>query len=205
MSPHRTAKLSDEEQNIALTLWNDYKDIMYKIAYDFFKNKSDAEDAVHDTYLRMLDHIDKFYGEKATNTKGLVFIYIKGTCINNYNKSKRHFSRSISMCNENDEMMDILDAQTQTPDIALESKEVASKVVKHISQLDDKYKDVLILKYYYGYKDYEIAEALGITINNVGVRAHRARELLAKSIKNSNDYEILEKGWVKNVTAEGIV
>lgn len=191
-----SAMENKEEQDVALHLWNTYKDTMYKIALSILKNEQDAEDAVQDTFLRMFKHIDQFYGEKATNVKSLVMIYTRGTCINNYNKRKKDVMNTSSTCNEEGVIMDIMDEETLSPEILIENQEFNKVLDEVLSKLDDKYKDVIVLKYFHGMRDSEIAQVLDITVNNVDVRMYRAKKQMQKILSKSKHAEILLKGEI---------
>ena len=52
-----------------------------------------------------------------------------------------------------------------------------------IKTLEPKYGDIIMLKYYCGMKDKEIAASLDISLENVKVRSYRARLLLKKMLK----------------------
>ena len=55
-------------------------------------------------------------------------------------------------------------------------------ILKEIDVLPDIYKDILLLKVEYGYKDREIAKMLGIKVDTVSKRLERARKQLKKQL-----------------------
>ena len=61
-------------------------------------------------------------------------------------------------------------------------------MLRLIKELDSKYGDVLVLKYFYDYRDKEIAHTLGISIENVKIRLHRGKALLKKKLSEV-DYD----------------
>jgi len=64
----------------------------------------------------------------------------------------------------------------------LDSKEI----IKHISKLSAKYKEVLILYYYQEMTMSEISEVLGIKLNTVKSRLLRGKEMLQLKLEGSN-------------------
>ena len=64
-----------------------------------------------------------------------------------------------------------------------------------INQLDDKYRDVIILKYYYHMKNVEIAEVLKIEPGTVNTHVARAKKKLR---------EILDKVGYERITNSNI-
>ena len=55
-------------------------------------------------------------------------------------------------------------------------------ILNEIDVLPDIYKDILLLKVEYGYKDREIAKLLGIKVDTVSKRLERARKQLKKQL-----------------------
>ena len=66
-------------------------------------------------------------------------------------------------------------------DIAITNQEIENMQIL-INSLDPKYGDVLLLKYYNNLSNKVIAELLGISAENVAVRLHRAKQMLAKRL-----------------------
>ena len=56
-----------------------------------------------------------------------------------------------------------------------------------IKKLDDKYRDILLLKYVYGYSMKEIAKMLKITETNVSTRLERGRKQLKNKMEQGVD------------------
>ncbi|MBU2455499.1 MAG: RNA polymerase subunit sigma-24, partial [Proteobacteria bacterium] len=57
-----------------------------------------------------------------------------------------------------------------------------------VERLDDPYKSVLILKDLENFKNREIAHILQISLENVKMRLHRAREKLKKELELNCDF-----------------
>lgn len=56
-----------------------------------------------------------------------------------------------------------------------------------IANLDEKYREPLVLQVLLGFSLKEIAALLGLNVTTVGVRLHRARLILSDEIRNSED------------------
>lgn len=69
------------------------------------------------------------------------------------------------------------------PEEALEKTEVKQKLMEAIRRLDDKYMEVVILKYYWGFSEKEIAEHLGIKEGTVKSRLHRAKSRIRNELE----------------------
>jgi len=59
------------------------------------------------------------------------------------------------------------------------------KLWEAVNELDEKYRDPVILHYFHGYTLDEISETLGITANAVGTRLKRARESLKQGMEEN--------------------
>ncbi|MBU1342471.1 MAG: RNA polymerase sigma factor [Proteobacteria bacterium] len=67
-------------------------------------------------------------------------------------------------------------------------KQMSSCVLDIVERLDDPYKSVLILKDLENFKNREIAHILQISLENVKMRLHRAREKLKKELELNCDF-----------------
>jgi len=61
------------------------------------------------------------------------------------------------------------------PEQVLEKKESTEEVFEAINQMDEIYKDIIILKYFWGLSEKEMAESLKIKNGTVKSRLHRAK------------------------------
>ena len=102
---------------------------------------------------------------------------MKNTFINNYRRS----TRTNSILTVTDEITsDKLHYSASVNDS--DGKFVMEDIYKALGKLQPEYY-VPFLKYFEGYKYYEIAEQLNIPIGTVKTRIHVARQLLKKSLK----------------------
>ena len=77
--------------------------------------------------------------------------------------------------------MDREDTSDMTLDT--ENRELRKKLFDMIGQLDSKYGDVIMLKYYCDMHDKDIAQALDISVENVKVRLYRAKSMLKNKLR----------------------
>ena len=75
---------------------------------------------------------------------------------------------------------DIEDEPADVIDIVI-NEELKRKLREYIDAIDTKYRDVLILRYEYGFKTKEIASVLYISDDLVRQRLRRAKELLKRT------------------------
>ena len=61
-------------------------------------------------------------------------------------------------------------------------QEMSQCVRDFVERLPDNYKSVIVLSEFEGFKNSEIAEILGISLDTVKIRLHRAREKLRQDL-----------------------
>lgn len=152
-----------------------YKDSLQSFAFSFTRDNDDANDLVQDTMLKAINYAEHF--KPGTNFKAWLYTIMKNTFINNYRRS----TRTNSIMTVTDEITsDKLHYSASVNDSY--GKFVMEDIYKALGKLQPEYY-VPFLKYFEGYKYYEIAEQLNIPIGTVKTRIHVARQLLKKSLK----------------------
>ena len=176
----------DEKRNIVESIYDLYYKKMYSVAFSVLKNAHDSEDTVQDAFYNITFTYNLFRKPKERETATLVYIYTKNAAINIYNKNKRH-SRVVEIAPDVDKgIYDIADDEDVTK-IVIDA-ETSRLISDAIDQLDDMYRDVIIMKYYYQMKNLEIAKVLDIDSGTVAGRLFRARAKL-KEILGDEAYE----------------
>ena len=175
MSIEDEKQRSDVEQ-----IWNLYGKIMLAKAYGILGNMQDAEDAVQEAFLRISKNAENFSEPKSPDTIALVSIYTRNVAINMYRRNKK---RNELFGNDGD-LDNVISAAAESEDIAqlIVNDETVEIVRRAINLLDEPYKDVILLKYYYHKKNIEIAEVLGVDANTVNGRVFRAKKKLKELI-----------------------
>ena len=143
-----------------------YKDSIYRVAYNYLHHQQDSDDVVQDVFMKYLNSNEEFKSDD--NEKYWLIRVTINTSLNYLKQSWK------SKTNLDNEYIDKLQAPVSS------DNEIASIV----SKLKDKYKDVIILYYYLNYKVDEISSILKISSSNVKKRLERAREYIRKEIKN---------------------
>lgn len=159
------------EEYIA-SLVDKYGDMVLRIAYTYLKNMDDAEDAVGDLYLKIVDKEPKFNDE--THERLWMVRAIINIC-----KNKLNLYWNKNKCSADDV------AETGAFDTYNETPEVLSAVLA----LPAKYKTAIYLFYYEGFKTPEIAKMLNKTEATVRSIMKRAREKLKSALKEGYDFE----------------
>lgn len=163
-------------------LFETHRQMMYNIALNILHNAHDAEDAVQNAFLWIINNFEKI-SPIPCNERAFYFAnIIEHISINILNKRKRHPLEDIDMHEEINSNVSV--EKTSFERITIEE---IKQVIRAMSATDR-----LILRLYlFEEKSYkEIAEIAGISEVNARVSVHRARKRLAKLLKERGiDYE----------------
>lgn len=172
---------TEEQRDLVRSVYEDYYSLMYYAASDIIKdNTSDVEDAVHQTMMKLIENLDLIDIGDKTKTKNLCCVIAK-------NKAKDILKRKYNQDLPLDE-----DTITVSEDEIFEpvfSDETINKVVRSISELSDKYRSVLLLRYINNCKESEIARLLDLNANTVSTRIQRGRRILMEKLREVGIHE----------------
>lgn len=163
-------------------LVNMYQDKIYHLAYRMLNFSSEAEDVVQDTFLRVYMNLDR-YDE---NQKFSTWIYRIATnlCIDRLRKRKPNYSLDAEMPDgEGSDWYSLLKSDQETPEEEIVLSETQGQIRQAISGLPEKYKSVVVLRYFHDMSLQEIGEVLNMPVTTVKTRVHRGREFLRKKLE----------------------
>ena len=146
------------------------KNDVFRLAYSYTKNLSDAEDITQDVFIKLYENFSKFNDED----------HLKKWCVKvTINKCKNLFlsswKKKVSYITEKEEN-----------EIYQNDEIDSNNILKAILQLPKKYRIVIVLYYYNGYKITEISKILGINESTIKTRLKRAKSKL-EIILNEED------------------
>lgn len=79
---------AEEDRHRFLSLYRRYKKLMLYIAHDILHDPHDAEDAVHEAFLRLAEMIEKIHEIDCPETRSLIVMITKSKAIDLYRKKK---------------------------------------------------------------------------------------------------------------------
>lgn len=146
---------------------------IYRFGLKMCRNPDDAQDVLQETLLSMARGIRDFRGGSSIST--WLYTIARSFCIKQRRRSKfaPKDERSLDgeLAVEGRQLPDLQLA----PDEALASKEVEQALERAIGTLPPLYREVLVLRDVEGLTAPEVAEVLGIGVDAVKSRLHRAR------------------------------
>lgn len=143
----------------------------------------EAEDTVQEVFVKVSRGLDSFRGQSKLST--WVYRIATNTAIDTLRSpTYRHASGRTSLegCAGFESNTSRL-GQTDTPiDQKVIRREMSECVREYVDRLAPAHRTVLVLSELEGFKNREIADILQISLENVKVRLHRARERLKKEL-----------------------
>ena len=149
-----------------------YQDKLLRYGNRFLVSPDDAEDVVQDIFLKAYENIQSFDTERRFSP--WIYRIAHNEFINALKKRKA--ARTI-FAFDIDTLFPYLTAE-ETADEGALARDLRQTLEQHLSKLDAKYREPLIL-YYLEEMDYkEISDILQIPVSTVGVRLARGRSIL---------------------------
>ena len=190
----------DSDRFFVDKIYRQYRKHVYASAFKILKHREDAEDCVHDVFRTVIRRVDDFRAASPEGLAKLLAVCTRNTAINIYRKNKRKQANEteIPFDPEYDETLftsSRLLYQKQNPALITVGEESKNRLSQIIAELDDIYRDVLVLHYQYKMGNRAIADILKISPNTVSVRLHRAKKILLEE-KGAELDEIRKNGSV---------
>jgi RNA polymerase sigma-70 factor (ECF subfamily) len=163
-----------------------YQNRIYNVILRICANADDAAELTQDTFVKVIENIDKFEGRSGFYTWAF---RIAVNLTLNYCRRNARLSCLDEQCDEHSSgarqvMKDFLsDNNSPDPAAVAANKELCRLAVKSLMKLDDAQRAVIVLRDIEGMNYAQIAKVLGVELGTVKSRLSRAR---------SNLREILE-------------
>lgn len=167
------AQSADLEQEF-LAAYDDYSDAIFRHCYYRVFDRERGKDLMQETFMRAWQYLQK--GENVLNMRAFLYRIANNLIVDESRKKKE-----ASLDKLQDEGFDPGIDETQKMHNRIEH----SRVVDSMRDLDDSYRDILVLRYMKDLSPSEIANATGESANTVSVRIYRGlkqlRSMLAES------------------------
>lgn len=168
---------SDKDKDKFEQIYINYKGSMFKIANAILNDVGLAEDAVHQSFIKIMNNLHKIDDIFCNKTRAFIVIIVRNTATDMYRKRKKH--NIIYLENMEKEPID----ENISPLGFVIAEESFELMKNNISKIPQIYSDVIVLRYINGFTNSEIAKILNISNGNVRVRLHRAKKMLLEIIK----------------------
>lgn len=157
-------------------LVNRFEPQIYNVAYRIVQQRQDAEDAVQQTFLSVMENMDGFREQSSVAT------WIRRIVTNHalVILRKRRVRKTVPLDGQSDDYAgmphpDFIAQWQDGPSELAERAEVKQLLEEALAELDEKYRLAFVLRDVEQFSTREAAELLGISESNVKVRLLRAR------------------------------
>ncbi len=156
---------------------------LFRTAWSILKDRSEAEEAVQDGYMKAFDAIETFAGRSSLST-WLTRIVVNEALSRRSRRQRRSRllnQESVVVLEEYREKL-MAGSVTQSPEKVLMRRQIAKLLETAIARLPDTFRPVFVLREIEGLTVEDTAEALQIPEETVKTRLFRARRRLQKEL-----------------------
>ena len=153
---------SDEDKSKFEQIYLKYRNLMFYVARKILNNQQDAEDAVHQAFVSIIENLEKISDVDCPKTRSYIVIIVERKAIDLMRKNEKVVS------------MESIDEATGIK-ISLPDDDGISNA---FANLPARYREVLLLHYDNGYSTKEIAKMFGMKRSTVQKLLWRAKNTL---------------------------
>ena len=187
---------TEEDKERLRAIYTEYEPKMRRMAFSMLKSASKTDEAVQDSFVRIIRAFDKCRNIEGSSLEGWLIIIVKNVVYDMWRKegiyNEWHHSLELKPTEDDDfdeqDLAGFINAREQGVDMLWE--EVQYKLlVQAILSLPDTYSEVLEKSLVLGWSNKAIARSMNISENTVSIRLYRGRKKLI---------ELLEKEGLVN-------
>jgi RNA polymerase sigma-70 factor (ECF subfamily) len=149
-----------------------YQNYVFRLCYLVMRNEQDAEDMTQETFVRAFRALPRFEIREGTSFEAWLYRVAVNAC---RSRMRRRWYQVLPWPDPAPQMAGEPEEQPERRVIRGEERD---QMLTAIDNLGDKHRLVIILRYYGGLSNEEIAQALGIPCGTVRSRLHVARRRL---------------------------
>lgn len=157
-------------------IYDRYESFMVNFFYrKLWSDRIKAEDFAHDLFTKIVDKPESF--DLNRNFKTWLFSVANNMCKNEYKKQEVRKNTGYDVPEGVE-----AEAVTQMPDTAVDAGNFNEQLKVELNKLNDKHREVFMLRHFEGLSLKEIAETLDINAGTVKSRLHHATKTLAEKL-----------------------
>lgn len=162
------------EKDILKQLYQKYRKELYLYLYSLCKNESLAEDLLQETFLKALLSLP----DEHTNMRAWLYLVARNLFFNYYHREKEKVPL--------EEAEQMQDTGTQEALDGILKEEKNKILYRAMNSLERRKREILLMQYFGGLSQKEIAAILKITPENVRVLSYRAKRELRVYMEEQN-------------------
>ena len=153
---------------------------VYRFGLKMCRDPEDAKDVLQDTLLAVARGVKDFRGASSMST--WLYTIARSFCIKKRRRSKYAPAEEESLDTEPGQEARAIADEARGPEESLAGRQIEAALEEAIGSLQPIYREVLVLRDVEGFTAPEVAEVLGITVEAVKSRLHRARMTVREAI-----------------------
>ncbi len=191
MNEQTLVRLAREGDKEALRmLFDQNKDKIFALAYNYTKNSQDAEDILQETFIKAFRSLPKFNLQNGTSFSPWLYRIGINCSLDHLRRIKTKKSKQANIEN----LENISSGETNSdPAVIRQKSELREKIDHTLKTLSGQQRMVFVLKHYQQLTIREIADHLNISEGGVKKQLFRAVHSLKESLKgliSENNYEM---------------
>lgn len=164
-----------------------YENKILNYCYRMLGNRTDAEDATQEVFVKLYRFVNSFTGQSAFST--WLYKIASNVCLDMLRKSKKH-ADTVSLHQQNSEGEEFLlhvEDKGYTPYESAQMSEAQRVLFAALSALGEEQRRVVVLRDIEGLSYEEIAQITGTAPGTVKSRINRARQALQKILEKDRE------------------
>lgn len=166
----------EADRDFVKDLFKNNEQMMYKIAFNILHNRTDAEDTVQNSIIKVIDSLEKIRTLDSTEIEYYLSVMTRNTALDMQRKTNRLPESNVM------EELDGMEADISVEEAALMNINT-ERIKEALRRLPEQEYEILFLNLQVGLSPSEIAEQLGITSNTARQRIFRAKNNLKKELE----------------------
>jgi RNA polymerase sigma-70 factor (ECF subfamily) len=158
-----------------------YQNYVFRLCYLVMRNEQDAEDMTQETFVRAFRALPRFEIREGTSFEAWLYRVAVNAC---RSRMRRKWYQVLPWPDPAPQMVS---EPEEEPDRRVMRGEQRDEILAAIDTLGEKHRLVVILRYYGGLSNEEIAQALNIPCGTVRSRLHVARRRLKEVLTESGE------------------
>lgn len=153
-----------------------YQDAVYNLCYRLLSERTEAEDASQEAFLRAYLNLQRY--DPSRSFKTWLLTIASNHCIDRLRR------RRLKWLSIDDDLLPTLSLSSDEPepeDVSI-MKEQSAALQAILDKLSPEYRAAVVLRYWYDYSYHEIADILDTTESAIKSRLFRARQVLAEQL-----------------------
>lgn len=173
----KTQNNTQQDNRFFRELVSRYAGLVFNMTYRMTNNRELSEEITQDTFVKTYQHLAKFDTSK-TFKPWLLRIASNTTISELRRRSNKQQSSVVSMSALEEDGWQLPDQVSDSQQVVLERQLADSEILALLNTLDEKYRQVLVLRYLKDLSYEEVSESLGIPLNTVRTWIRRGLESL---------------------------